>query len=238
MTPPAIISAPAAAPTPVATMIAPTMIEAIALIQPKILAARPDFWASFAASSDSLIFCWLSSIFCRFCFRACSISVSLSFFCWFSTSPVIFASSISNACGDIRPADNSVEAPASTTCRASPTSSPTACTRLAISARLATSRRCWLAADGGVSATPCRSRKPRPAPPGAPPADSRHPSRPACRAPGYPRRRPPRRAVRRVQALSDSYVRSFLAVTASNMAPARAARASCAGCAAARARAE
>lgn len=154
MTPPAIISAPAAAPTPVATMIAPTMIEAIALIQPKILAARPDFWASFAASSDSLIFCWLSSIFCRFCFRACSISVSLSFFCWFSTSPVIFASSISNACGDIRPADNSVEAPASTTCRASPTSSPTACTRLAISARLATSRRCWLAADGGVSATP------------------------------------------------------------------------------------
>ncbi|MGS8176665.1 hypothetical protein ACU7A6_20730, partial [Pseudomonas aeruginosa] len=80
----------------------------------------------------------MSSIFCRFCFRACSISVSLSFFCWFSTSPVIFASSISNACGDIRPADNSVEAPASTTCRASPTSSPTACTRLAISARLAT----------------------------------------------------------------------------------------------------
>ena len=38
---------------PVSTMIEPTMIEATALIQPKILAARPDFWASLAASCDS-----------------------------------------------------------------------------------------------------------------------------------------------------------------------------------------
>ncbi len=56
ITPEAIIIAPATAPTPEATMMAPITTEAMALSQPKIFDAMPDFLTCLAFSSVSLIF--------------------------------------------------------------------------------------------------------------------------------------------------------------------------------------